>query len=430
MGRLKKAREAIRSGDAGALRSLLEGGWIPGWREGLARKRAYAGLERRWGPEAKGAAALGETLLMQAAQRGNREILRILLEAGADPAERDEMGRTALHHAAACGREECVKELLAAGADPKAADKRELTPLEEAAGAGSAGAVRALLALLEAGSDPNRLAGRLIWGAAHRAAESGSAEAIAALASAGASLARDGSMAGPLHVAAAHGNLAAIRALARFKADLEEMSERGRTPLMAAAENGQAEAIRLLLDLGADLGARDPQTGETALMVCVRHAERQLKSEIERRSKAAIALLEAGADLDPSGMARDDHGLTALDSARKQGDAEIAEAIGRALERSRKAEEKPEEAREERGPEGLSGEEARLDAAAKAGADRMIRALQSFGKLGEGEADLAEFQAAARAAAEEIARRLLGGRSIGSIEEEESARARVRPARR
>ena len=66
----------------------------------------------------------GRTPLMESARTGNLEAMKKLLDAGADIGETDSKGRTALMHAAEAQRNtlEAVKRLIARGADPMAYD--------------------------------------------------------------------------------------------------------------------------------------------------------------------------------------------------------------------------------------------------------------------------------------------------------------------
>ena len=68
--------------------------------------------------------------LHRIARWGQSELVRLLLENGADPEERDIMNRTALHHAARHPR--VVRVLVEANADPNARDRFDNTPLHMA----------------------------------------------------------------------------------------------------------------------------------------------------------------------------------------------------------------------------------------------------------------------------------------------------------
>ena len=58
-----------------------------------------------------------------AAFHGHREVLDLLLDAGADPNARSTQDNTALHLAAMHGFEDCVRSLLEHGADPYVKNK-------------------------------------------------------------------------------------------------------------------------------------------------------------------------------------------------------------------------------------------------------------------------------------------------------------------
>ena len=102
-------------------------------------------------------------------------------------------------------------------------------------------------------------------------------------------LALDGCGAGPalpLAVAAARNAADVVRALLQQKHDADERDDAGLTPLMWASRSGALDAMRVLLDSGADPGARDGRNGWTPLFHAVH------KQQVD----AVRLLLERGVD--------------------------------------------------------------------------------------------------------------------------------------
>lgn len=157
--------------------------------------------------------ATGMTPLHQAARHGLADVARLLLDAGADPDARNRWGLVPLHYAARFGHVPVARLLLARGARPDAAAAGGQTPLDWAICFERRDVARLLL---EAGSPVSPFA----------AAGLGLVDRLAAL------LAADPSCA-------------------------HARNEWGGTPLHVAAIGGSLEAARLLLDAGADPGARD-----------------------------------------------------------------------------------------------------------------------------------------------------------------------------
>lgn len=92
------------------------------------------------------------TPLIGAIGQGRTDVIKILLEAGADPQETDIYGRTAIHYAASDGSLEILTMLIQAGVDPKTADQGGTTALHRAA---SGGCLDVLKVLIQAGVDPS-----------------------------------------------------------------------------------------------------------------------------------------------------------------------------------------------------------------------------------------------------------------------------------
>jgi 26S proteasome non-ATPase regulatory subunit 10 len=84
-----------------------------------------------------------------------------------------------------------------------------------------------------------------------------------------------------------------MRALLAAKASPSAADKSGRKPLTAAAEQGRAGAVRLLLEQGLDASGADLD-GCTALHHLVRGWQHERSREY---SAAAAALIKAGADV-------------------------------------------------------------------------------------------------------------------------------------
>ena len=93
------------------------------------------------------------TPLYEAAENGQLRVVKILLEAGADPSKVNEWGRSPLHPSARSGHTNVVQELLDRGAEFDGATKDGLTPLHEAVMGNRKDIVKLLL---DKGADPNK----------------------------------------------------------------------------------------------------------------------------------------------------------------------------------------------------------------------------------------------------------------------------------
>ncbi|KAL5331136.1 hypothetical protein ACEPPN_000665 [Leptodophora sp. 'Broadleaf-Isolate-01'] len=108
-----------------------------------------------------------------------------------------------------------------------------------------------------------------------------------------------------LHIAAYFGILAVVRLLLEQGAELEAKDSFGRTPLSRAAENGHEAVVRLLLEQGAELEAKDSRFKLTPL------------SRAAGNGHEAVVrlLLEQGAELET----KDSFGRTPLSRAAEKG---------------------------------------------------------------------------------------------------------------
>jgi ankyrin repeat protein len=216
---------------------------------------------------------LGRTRLMYAARAGDVGRVQALLrprgaedEVDAEDAE----GRTALHHACAAGRAEVVRLLLDKGADKDKEDECLWRPLHFASAMGHLGVVRLLLqrgAALEPFDvgdwDPSEQP-------LHLACEHGHVEVVRLLLDAGADEdAMDDRIRTPYIRAVERGQAAVVNLLLDRGQQVDGRTADGSSPytaLAAAATRKQEAMAWLLLERGADVNARNDNSW-TALHV-------------------------------------------------------------------------------------------------------------------------------------------------------------------
>ena len=236
----------------------------------------------------------GRTLLDEAVATDRPDIVKWLLERGADP-NRNVAGISPLHRAAQKAGPETVAILLSAGAIVDATNPAGETPLYLAMRPGCGAVVEKLL---QAGANPDHLtaSGRTPL---HQAAEWADGRVVGLLLNATATIDlpdRDSS-ATPLHLAVIAGNLDAVKALVRERRGLNARDRQGSAPLHFAM--GDPEIVRVLIEAGADInqpgdGERTPlheaiQAGhlETVKLLLERRADRGARS---RRGETPLEL--------------------------------------------------------------------------------------------------------------------------------------------
>lgn len=204
----------------------------------------------------------GMTPLMHAAMDSKPETMRALIESKAKTELRTEDGRTALMYAAGWGDTAKVKLLLDAGARTDARASDGWTSLMWAAARGEPASVKALTS---AGADVNA-ANKWRQTALMAAARTGSVEKVTMLLESGAAAtAVDMNGETALSIAAQNEAPAGVlQALVRAGAPIDGGDADGVTPLMKAAERGDADQVAILLKLGADASKKDKPNGWTA----------------------------------------------------------------------------------------------------------------------------------------------------------------------
>eukprot|EP00439_Symbiodinium_sp_Y106_P023855 s1984_g2.t3 len=218
----------------------------------------------------------GYTPLISASSRGHVEIARLLLEAGANKDMATSDGATALMFASGRGDVEVARLLLQAGADPDLGDDDGDTPLMIASSDGHVDIARLLL---EAGANTDMT----------------NNEGIV-----------------PLMAATKKRDVEVARLLLEANADKDLADHNGKTPLIFVSWDGHVEMARLLLEANADKNLADHE-GNTPLTL----------ASLDGHVEMARLLLEAGADKDLA----DYDGYTPFFWASSRGHVELARLL-------------------------------------------------------------------------------------------------------
>jgi ankyrin repeat protein len=229
---------------------------LAGGKEEIVRSLLAHGADARQIDHSNNRGLLHQLCAQASTRFGSAQFIPLLIEFGADPAQRDQFGETPLDLALANKNESAVAALLklsGAGAE-KAMEDATLRGYTETA-----------RMLLENGLAPNQLTTR---GSTYLgdAALKGQTAMVGLLLQHGANLAlRDRFGGTPLHDAALGGSPAVINFLLDHGAEIDARNTDGRaTPLMLAASMGSKETVQALLHRGANTHLLD-SSGRTAL---------------------------------------------------------------------------------------------------------------------------------------------------------------------
>ncbi len=201
--------------------------------------------------------------LNEAARGGELEIVKALIDQGADVNGRSKDGQTPIMIAAVLGHLETVKYLAEKGADIDVVDEKSMmTPLHAAV----AFSYTAMITLLiKKGADTSKISREHT--ASTLAAFMGKVEAMKAIIEAGGNVnAKNKDQMTALNIAAVQGNADIVKLLLKADADLEFQARykesglniAGGTALIQAARKGHTEIVKLLLEAGANVNAVSP----------------------------------------------------------------------------------------------------------------------------------------------------------------------------
>ena len=307
--------EAVQKGRVAIARTLLELGADAGCRGLLANN----------------------TLLLEAADKGYPEIVRLLLDAGVGVRADNNFCETALDLACLKGRVEIVRMLLAAGGEADRKGRDGAFPLQLAAASPARLRFLQQQGILDKGEcldDIDARAGQI----------------VELLLAAGADPETvDSSRRTPLQIAAAQGTVEVVRALLAARSDVNRANEKeptADTPLAAAIENDRVRVVALLLEAGADPNRPDGN-GLPPLLLAKQKGYADIAALLEARgatiagdaTKVSVAnligaakngdlaalkaALQAGADANADDRDFPGGGLMALMYAAQRGRADI-----------------------------------------------------------------------------------------------------------
>lgn len=223
-----------------------------------------------------------ESALTLACYKGHLEMVRFLLEAGADQEHKTDEMHTALMEASMDGHVEVARLLLDSGAQVNMPADSFESPLTLAA---CGGHVELAMLLLERGANIEEVNDEG-YTPLMEAAREGHEEMVALLLSQGADInaQTEETQETALTLACCGGFLDVADFLIKAGADIESGAN---TPLMEAAQEGHLDLVRHLINCGANVNATT-SSGDTALMYACENGH----------TDVAELLLQAGADLE------------------------------------------------------------------------------------------------------------------------------------
>ncbi|KAM3726621.1 Ankyrin repeat and KH domain-containing protein mask [Dirofilaria immitis] len=217
------------------------------------------------GADMNAMSATKNTPLIYASAAGNVECASLLLDYGCDTTIRNDNGHCALMEAASSGYLDVVSLLVQHGFQVLPCNQNDLkVGLESALTlAAYKGHYDVVQYLLERGANKYK---EELHTALMEASMDGHYEVAKLLLDNGApvNLASD-SFESPLTLAACGGHPDLVRLLLERGAIVEEVNDEGYTPLMEASREGHLEVVRLLIKFGAKVNTQTDETGETAL---------------------------------------------------------------------------------------------------------------------------------------------------------------------
>ena len=250
-----------------------------------------------------------KTPLMYAAGEGRFDVVKYLIDHGADVSKKVWHERTALHYASERGYLKVVEALLSKGAEIDVEGGDHCTPLMLAA---ERGHIDISLCLIDHGADVNKKDGRKRT-ALYYASERGDLKVVEALLSKGAEIdVEDKDRCTPLMLAAGRGHIDISLCLIDHGADVNKKDHCKQTALHYASESGDLKVVEALLSKGAEIDVEDKDCCTPLLLAAGRG-----------HNDILLYLIDHGADVHK----KDGRKRTALHYASESGDLKVVEAL-------------------------------------------------------------------------------------------------------
>uniref|UniRef100_T1IHG8 Uncharacterized protein n=1 Tax=Strigamia maritima TaxID=126957 RepID=T1IHG8_STRMM len=254
----------------------------------------------------------GDTVLHLAARKHDLDILRMLVEFGAQVDAQNNDGQTVMHLAAADGDDPLMRFLLQAKANPNISDRLDRTPLHVAAEKGNTQVVDILTDKFKASVAERTKDGNTML---HIACMSGHPDTALAFLRKGVPFQmpnRAGARA--IHTASKYGHVPVVLALLLKGEQVDSKTNDNYTALHIAVEACRPAVVEILLGHGAEVDLKGGKNGETPLHIAAR---------VVGGEKCAGMLLKSGADVNAAG----ENGETALHIAARYGHLQMVELL-------------------------------------------------------------------------------------------------------
>uniref|UniRef100_A0A671LG06 Serine/threonine-protein phosphatase 6 regulatory ankyrin repeat subunit A-like n=1 Tax=Sinocyclocheilus anshuiensis TaxID=1608454 RepID=A0A671LG06_9TELE len=237
---------------------------------------------------------IGQTPLMLSVLGGHTDCVYSLINKGANVDAKDMWGHTALHRGAVTGHEECVEALLQHSASFMVRDCRGRSPVHLVAACGHVGVLGGLLHAAQSVETIPVITDHQGYTPLHWACYNGHDTCVEVLLEQELFHKTEGNTFSPLHCAVINDNEGAAEMLidTLSPAIVNSTDSKNRTPLHAAAFTDHVECLQLLLSHNAQVNCVDAG-GKTPLMMAAENGQTNAVEVLVSSAKADLTLQDA-----------------------------------------------------------------------------------------------------------------------------------------